>query len=198
MFTGLIQNIGTVRSVDKTRNDLRLGIETGIDLGNVPAGASIACSGVCLTVTQKNKNSFFTDVSAETLNKTLIGEWKAGTRINIEPSLRLGDELGGHFVFGHADGVAEVTSIKSDGAFRRMIVKPPAGLLKFIASKGSVALDGVSLTINELEKDSFGVNIIPHTLEHTTLGYLKRGDKVNIEIDMLARYTARILEKDAA
>ncbi len=194
MFTGLIQDIGTIRSVEDRGDDVRLEIETGLDLKNVSVGASIACSGVCLTVTDKSENSFFTDVSSETLTKTLIKNWSTGDRVNIEPSLRLGDELGGHFVFGHVDGVAELLEITQDGESYRFKIRPPKELAQYIASKGSLSLDGISLTVNEVEGDIFGVNIIPHTWENTTLGSKKTGDFINIEIDMLARYVARILK----
>lgn len=198
MFTGIIQDIGTVRAVHETEGGLRLGIETGMNLEKVAIGASVACAGCCLTVISKEKNILFTDVSAETLTKSSIGSWRPGTKVNLEPSLSLGDPLDGHFVFGHLDAAAKLEDIKPDGSSRRMIFSVPDHLAKFIAPKGSVALDGVSLTVNETDSSRFGVNIIPHTLAHTTLGLNKSGDLLNIEIDMLARYVARALNKDAA
>jgi riboflavin synthase len=198
MFTGLIQDIGTVTSVQHNGPAKRIVIETNIDVKRMSLGASVACSGCCLTVVEKNKNSFAADVSAETLSKTVIGSWVAGTRVNIEPSLQLGDELGGHFVFGHVDGLATIESITPEGDNRRIKIRAPQELAAYIASKGSVSLDGVSLTVNEVEGAVFGVNIIPHTLEHTTLGDRKPGNKLNIEIDMLARYVARMIGKEAA
>lgn len=177
---------------------MRLEIETGLDLNNVSIGASIACSGVCLTVTLKEKNSFWTDVSGETLRKTIIKDWAVGTKVNIEPSLHLGDEIGGHFVFGHVDGVAQIMDIKEEGESHVVRMKVPEELSKYIAPKGSVSLDGISLTVNDVENDTFSVNIIPHTWENTTLGLKNTGDALNIEIDMLARYVARMLNKEAA
>ncbi|GJL84952.1 MAG: riboflavin synthase subunit alpha [Micavibrio sp.] len=198
MFTGLVQTIGTVRSIENRGEDLRLEIETELDLNNVSIGASIACSGVCLTVTTKAKNSFWTDVSSETLRKTMIKNWAVGTKVNIEPSLHLGDEIGGHFVFGHVDGVAQIMSIKDEGKSHVVHIQVPEELSQYIAPKGSVSLDGISLTVNEVENDIFSVNIIPHTWEKTTLGLKNTGDVLNIEIDMLARYVARMLNREAA
>ncbi len=177
---------------------MRLEIETNIDLKKVSSGASIAVSGVCLTATEIKKNCFFTDVSAETLRKTIIKDWRVGERVNIEPSLRLGDELGGHFVFGHVDGTAEIMNIKEEGQSYMIKVKAPRTLMPYIAQKGSVALDGISLTVNEVGSDYFTVNIIPQTWAKTTIGMKKAGDLLNIEIDMLARYVARMLGKEAA
>ena len=194
MFTGLIQDIGRVRSISKD-GDWRIVIETGLDLSGVEIGASIACSGCCLTVVEKADNSFGVDVSAESLFKTGIGKWQDGTPVNLEPSLKLGDELGGHIVSGHVDGQAELIEIKEDGDSFRLKFKAPDGLAAFIAPKGSIALDGISLTVNEVEGNVFGVNIIPHTWVHTSLSTKKEGDYLNIEIDMLARYVARQLEE---
>ncbi|HBR68178.1 MAG TPA: riboflavin synthase [Rhodospirillaceae bacterium] len=198
MFTGLVQDVGTVCSIENRGVDLRLEIETNIDLKKVSSGASIAVSGVCLTATEIKKNCFFTDVSAETLRKTIIKDWRVGERVNIEPSLRLGDELGGHFVFGHVDGTAEIMNIKEEGQSYMIKVKAPRTLMPYIAQKGSVALDGISLTVNEVGSDYFTVNIIPQTWAKTTIGMKKAGDLLNIEIDMLARYVARMLGKEAA
>jgi riboflavin synthase len=195
MFTGLIQDIGKVRSIDKD-GDWRIVIETGMDMARHELGASIACSGCCLTVVEKGSDWFSVDVSAESLSKTIINDWEEGARINLEPSLRLGDELGGHIVSGHVDGLAELIDIKEDNDSWRLKIKVPQTLSQYIASKGSVALDGISLTVNEVDGDVFGVNIIPHTWEHTTLSDRKVGDRLNLEIDMLARYVARMLNKD--
>ena len=194
MFTGLIQDIGRVRSIDKD-GDWRIVIETGLDLSSVEVGASICCSGCCLTVVEKDADSFAADVSAESLFKTGIGKWQDGTPVNLEPSLKLGDELGGHIVSGHVDGQAELIEIKEDGDSFRLKLKVPQELAAFIAPKGSIALDGISLTVNEVEGDVFGVNIIPHTWVHTSLSSKKEGDYLNVEIDMLARYVARQLEE---
>ncbi|MCB1532475.1 MAG: riboflavin synthase [Alphaproteobacteria bacterium] len=193
MFTGIIQNIGTVKSIAKD-GDWRIVIETGLDLSATPIGASICCSGCCLTVVEKGADWFAVDVSGESLSKTIIGSWAEGARINIEPSLKLGDELGGHIVSGHVDGLAELVSVEEEGDSYRLKLRAPQELAKFIAPKGSVTLDGISLTVNEVEGDVFGVNIIPHTWENTTLSDLKPGARLNIEIDMLARYVARQLE----
>ncbi len=192
MFTGLIQDIGRVRSVEQ-RGDTRIVIETAIDLAAVAIGASIACSGACMSVVDKGVDWFAVDVSAESLSKTSLKDWRAGMRVNLEPSLKLGDELGGHIVSGHVDGLAVLQSIVKEGDSHRLKIKVPEGLDKFIATKGSVTLDGISLTVNEVEGVVFGVNIIPHTWAHTTLSDRKAGDHLNIEIDMLARYVARIL-----
>jgi riboflavin synthase len=193
MFTGIIQDIGTVQSIEKS-GDWRVVIKTGLDLSSTPLGASIACSGCCLTVVEAGEDWFAVDVSAESLSKTIIGQWEEGVAVHLEPSLKLGDELGGHIVSGHVDGLAVLQSITQDEDSHRLKIKAPAGLAQFIAPKGSVTLDGISLTVNEVEGDVFGVNIIPHTWEKTTLSQLKEGDMLNIEIDMLARYVARALE----
>ncbi|MEZ5813691.1 MAG: riboflavin synthase [Alphaproteobacteria bacterium] len=193
MFTGLVQDVGRVRSIDK-EGDWRIVIQAGLDLSAVRIGASIACCGCCLTVVEKGADWFSVDVSAESLFKTGIGKWQEGTPVNIEPSLKLGDELGGHLVFGHVDGRAELLEIKEDGDSFRLQIKAPEELAGFIAPKGSVALEGVSLTVNAVEGAVFGVNIIPHTWAHTSFSFLKEGDYLNIEIDMLARYVARQLQ----
>jgi riboflavin synthase len=196
MFTGIITDIGEVISIESGSSGCRLWVKTGFDMDTVDTGASVACSGCCLTVTDKYNQQFAVDVSNETLSKTLIGQWREGTKINLEKSLRLGDELGGHLVSGHIDGSAELMDLTEDGISRRMSFSVPHELSHYIAVKGSVALDGVSLTVNDVEGNLFGVNIIPYTLEHTTLGIIGEGDKVNIEVDMLARYAARILGKE--
>ncbi|MDA0655753.1 MAG: riboflavin synthase [Proteobacteria bacterium] len=192
MFTGLIQDVGKVRAVEQ-RGDRRIEISTSLNLEDVVIGASIACSGVCLTVTEKGSDWYAVEASAETLSKSTIGEWAVGQSVNLERSLRLGDELGGHLVFGHVDGIAEISSRKPDGDSTRFRCRPPLALSKFIASKGCVALNGVSLTVNDVDENGFGVNIIPHTLSATNFGGAAPGDRVNLEIDMLARYVARLL-----
>ncbi|MFK7839205.1 MAG: riboflavin synthase [Bdellovibrionales bacterium] len=194
MFTGLIQDIGIINSIEKN-GDWKILIETNLmNLNSVEIGASIACDGVCLTAVEKGPSWFVVDVSHESLDKTKIQYWETGARVNLERSLRLGDELGGHIVSGHVDCLAEVIGLEEDHDSWRFKVKVPQSFSKFIASKGSVALDGISLTVNEVEDDVFGVNIIPHTWEYTTLSNRKVGDKLNLEIDMLARYVARQLE----
>ena len=197
MFTGLITDVGRLRAREPLEKGVRFEIETGFPMDEVAIGASIACSGACLTVVEKGADWFAVDVSAETLDKTTLDGWQAGRRINLERSLRLGDELGGHIVSGHVDGVAEIVDRGPDGEATRFTIRPPAELEHFVASKGSVALDGVSLTVNELSDAGFGVCIIPHTAAGTTFGDLRPGDRVNLEIDMLARYVARQLEKDS-
>jgi len=193
MFTGLITDVGRVAEIER-RGDLRLVIETHFDMAAVPMGASIACNGVCLTVVDKAPGRFAVDVSAETVSKTTVGAWDVGTPVNLERSLRLGDELGGHLVYGHVDGVIEILSATADGDSTRWRFRAPDHLARFIAPKGSVALDGVSLTVNEVDGVAFGVNIIPHTSEKTTFGSLKPGGRMNLEVDMLARYVARLVE----
>lgn len=197
MFTGIIQDIGRVKSVARN-GDWRFEIETGLDLSDTPAGASICCSGVCLTVVQKGSNWFAVDVSQETLSRSGLGLWTESTRVNLEPSLRLGDELGGHMVYGHVDSQARIVKIEKHGESFRVDLEIEADMIPFVASKGSVTLDGISLTVNEVKKTGFSVNIIPHTWHHTTFADRKPGDCMNLEIDMLARYVARILQKDAA
>jgi len=193
MFTGIITDIGTVRSVEQ-RGDLRFEIACAYDMDGVDLGASIACSGCCLTVVEKGEDWFAVDVSAESLSKTVLGAWTVGTRINLERPLKVGDELGGHIVSGHVDGVGQVLSITPEGDSLRWRFRAPDALARFIAVKGSIAINGVSLTVNEVEGAEFGVNIIPHTAQHTTFGALEAGAQVNLEIDMLARYVARLAE----
>ncbi len=193
MFTGIITDVGTIKPIDKNAGDLRIGIQTGFDLSKTDIGASIACAGCCLTVVEKQDDVFFVDVSGESISKTNIGAWSEGTKINLEQALKMGDELGGHIVSGHVDGVATVKSIEPDGDSHRLSFDVPKDLAGFIASKGSVTLDGVSLTVNEVEGNNFGVNIIPHTWGNTTMGALSVGDTVHLEIDMLARYVARMM-----
>lgn len=191
MFTGIVTDIGTV-TAREARGDTRFRIRTAYDTASIAIGASIACSGVCLTVVQKGEDWFTVDVSAETLSRTGLGNWREGSRINLERSLRVGDELGGHIVSGHVDGVGEVTMVKPEGDSLRIEIRAPDALAAFIAEKGSITVDGVSLTVNSVEGARFGVNLIPHTQQVTTLGSLKAGDRVNLEIDTLARYVARL------
>jgi riboflavin synthase len=193
MFTGIITDIGTVRSVTRA-GDTRFEIVTAYDLATVELGASIACNGCCLTVIEKGRDWFAIQASAETLSKTTLGDWKQGTKINLERALKIGDELGGHIVSGHVDGLGEILSIKPEGDSQRFRFRVPNELARFIAPKGSVAIDGTSLTVNEVDGREFGVNIIPHTQAVTTWGSMVEGQRVNIEIDMLARYVARLTE----
>jgi riboflavin synthase len=195
MFTGIITDLGSVRSVEE-RGDTRFVFDTALATEDVPIGASIACSGACLTVIERGPGWFAADASAETLAKTTLGSWREGTPVNFERALRLGDELGGHLVSGHVDGVAEVTDRRPEGESLRFTFEVPAELARFIAPKGSVALDGVSLTVNEVTGDRFGVNIIAHTAKATTFGAREVGDRVNLEIDLLARYVERLLRHD--
>ena len=197
MFTGIITDVGTVRGVQQ-RGDLRLVIEAGYDMDSLDLGASIACSGACLTVVDKGENWFAVDVSGETVSKTAEGRWKEGARLNLERSLRLGDELGGHIVTGHVDAVGKTVAVRSEGDSKRVEISVPRALGPMIAAKGSVALDGVSMTVNEVRdaedgSTHFTVNVIPHTAQHTTLGDLAPGRQLNVEVDVLARYIARML-----
>jgi riboflavin synthase len=197
MFTGIITDLGRVRSI-APGGVTRIVLETGYDTAGIAMGASIACSGACLSVVDKGPGWFAVDASAETLARTTIGSWKPGTPVNLERPLKMGDELGGHLVSGHVDGLAEIVERWPDGESLRFEVRVPARLRHFIAPKGSVALDGVSLTVNEVEGERFGVNIIPVTLRETSFGGLGPGDRVNLEIDMLARYLARLMERTPA
>jgi riboflavin synthase len=191
MFTGIITDIGRVRAVAQTARDRRYEIETAWDTSGIDLGASISHSGVCLTVVEKAQGWFAVEVSGETLSKTTLGAWTAGTKINLERATRAGDELGGHIVSGHVDGLGRVIEITPEGGSHRVIIEAPEPLHRFIAAKGSITVDGVSLTVNSVDGRRFGLNIIPHTWEATTLGELEVGDAVNLEIDMLARYLAR-------
>jgi riboflavin synthase len=198
MFTGIITDIGTVRSAEQ-RGDLRLTIACNYDLSGVDLGASIACSGTCLTVVDKGPDWFAVDVSAETVSRTASGLWQEGARLNLERALRLGDELGGHLVTGHVDGVATVIGTCPEGDSVKIGMAVPAELGPYIAVKGSITLDGVSLTVNEVRDADdgtthFAVNIIPHTAAHSTLGSVKQGDQLNLEIDVLARYLKRMTD----
>lgn len=197
MFTGIITDLGRLRAI-RPGGDTRLVIETAYDTSGIEIGASIACSGTCLTVVETGADCFAVDVSAETLSRTTLGDWRPGEAINLEASLRLGDELGGHLVSGHVDATAEILERRPEGDSQRFVFRAPAEVAPFIASKGSVALDGVSLTVNEVRDEAggevmFGVNIIPHTAENTSFGAARPGQRVNLEIDMLARYVQRQL-----
>lgn len=197
MFTGIVTDLGEVRRVArKPGQDARFEIATHYDLATVDIGASIAHNGVCLTVIETSADSYIIQASDETLSKTTLGDWKEGSRVNLERACKVGDELGGHIVSGHVDGVARVVSIRPENESLRFTFEAPADLAKFVAPKGSVALDGVSLTVNEVDGRLFGINVIPHTQSVTTFGLLREGDCVNMEIDMLARYVARLLERD--
>jgi riboflavin synthase len=200
MFTGIVTALGTLREVQPIGggHDMRLVIGVAPEfLAGATLGCSIACSGVCLTAVELNADSFAVDASAETLSKTTLGRWRAGGRVNLERSLKLGDELGGHLVSGHVDGVGEVLSATPENASVRWRFRVPMALAPYIAVKGSIAVDGVSLTVNEVDGNEFGVNIIPHTAAVTSFGTLQPGDAVNIEIDTLARYVARLMEFSA-
>jgi riboflavin synthase len=197
MFTGIITALGEITRVTRPTGttDMHALIAAPADLlSGATIGASIACSGCCLTATELGPDWFAVDVSGETVSRTTLGGWTQGTRINLERSLRMGDELGGHIVSGHVDGLGRVESITPDGGSQRFIFSVPAPLHRYIATNGSVAIDGISLTVNEVDGQRFGVNIIPHTAAHTTLGLRAPGDAVHIEIDMLARYVARLTE----
>jgi riboflavin synthase len=197
MFTGIVTDVGRVARVED-RGDKRFVIQTAYDMDDVAIGASICCSGVCLTVVDKEKGRFAVDVSAESLSRSGLADWAEGTRVNLERSLKLGDEMGGHIVSGHVDGMGRVVDVTAEGDSKRLTFAVPGDLARFIAEKGSVAIDGVSLTVNRVWTEGgehlFGVNIIPHTQTVTTFGELRTGDRVNLEIDMLARYVARLAE----
>lgn len=195
MFTGIITDKGRVRAISKP-GDTLIEIDTAYDVARIDIGASIACSGPCLTVVRRGVTDgqgwFAVEASAETLSKTTIGDWRVGTPVNLERALRVGDELGGHIVSGHVDGVGRVQSIVAEGQSWRFRFETPADLMRYIAQKGSICIDGVSLTVNEVEGEVFGVNIIPHTFAHTTFGGMTQGQRINLEIDTLARYVERI------
>ncbi len=196
MFTGITTDVGTVRSAEE-RGDLRLTIGCGYDMGSVELGSSIACSGVCFTVVDKGDDWFAVDASAETRSRTAPDLWREGGRLNLERSLRIGDELGGHIVSGHVDGVAEAVEVRPEGGSAQIELRLPSDLAPYLAPKGSVTLDGVSLTVNDVRDDGgsthFSVNIIPHTAANTTLGEIAPGRQLNVEIDVIARYLERML-----
>jgi riboflavin synthase len=196
MFTGIISDLGTVAA----RDGGRFAIRCGYPAESIALGASIACDGACLTTVAVTAepgggSTFTVDVSNETLARTTLDEWQPGRRVNLERALRAGEELGGHLVAGHVDGVGRIVDMRDDGQSRRFTVEAPPELTRYIASKGSVAIDGISLTVNEVAGERFGINIIPHTLTHTTLGARKPGDRVNLEVDLIARYVARLIER---
>lgn len=193
MFTGIITDIGTIRRLEQ-RGDLHARIGTAYDTAGIDIGASIACDGVCLTVVATGPDWFEVDVSAETLSKTNLDSWSDSGRVNLERALKVGDELGGHIVSGHVDGLAEVIAVEDEGESTRVTLRAPAALARFVAPKGSVALNGTSLTVNDVDGCDFGINFIPHTKEVTTWGEVAVGDRVNFEIDTLARYVARLRE----
>lgn len=202
MFTGLVTDVGTVRSAEKRNGLTRFEVESGYPLEQIMMGASILHSGVCLTVVDMGQGDrggwFAVEAVPETLDVTVLGEWAVGTKVNLEQSLKLGDELGGHYVFGHVDGVGEIVSVVAEGQSWRVTLRPPERIAKYFATKGSAAINGVSLTVAAaLPNGDFQVAIIPHTWEVTTLCELKVGDTVNLEIDMLARYVARMIGADA-
>jgi riboflavin synthase len=196
MFTGLVSDVGEVERVDAGAKLNHLRIACSYPAETIVPGASIACSGPCLTVVARgetgNRNWFEVDVAAETLVRTTARHWRRGTRLNLERALKLGDELGGHIVTGHVDGVAEIVAITDFDGMRHIDIRPPHGLARFIAEKGSVALDGTSLTVNRVEADIFSVLLIPHTLRVTTWGERRMGDEINLEVDLMARYAARV------
>lgn len=198
MFTGIVTDIGEVIRVEK-RGDTRFTIATAYAPESIAVGASISCSGCCLTAIEMGRlpdgrGTFVIEASAETLSKTTLSSWKTGTRVNLERAVKMGDELGGHIVSGHVDGLGEIISITPEGDSKRFRFRAPNDIARFIAQKGSVTLDGTSLTVNEVDGNFFGVNMIPHTQAVTTWGHARGGDAVNIEIDMLARYVARLAE----
>ena len=193
MFTGIITDLGKVESL-VLGPTTRLSISTAYDTGEIAIGASVACNGCCLSVVEKGDGWMAFEASRETLDKTTLGDWKVGGPVNLERALKLGDELGGHLVSGHVDGVGRIVSIKPDGGSLRMVIEAPREMAPMIAPKGSIVLDGISLTVNEVEGARFGVNIIPITQTATNLGSAKEGDRVNLEIDLIARYVARLLQ----
>lgn len=195
MFTGIITDVGEVRALEN-RGDLHARIGTGYETAGIDLGASIACNGVCLTVVALGPDWFDVVISAETISKTNLDGWATGTRLNLERALKVGDELGGHIVSGHVDGVAQLVELHDEGESTRMTFEVPEALARYIAAKGSVALNGTSLTVNEVDGCRFGVNVIPHTKEVTIWGDVAEGDRINLEIDTLARYVARLREFD--
>ncbi|RCK26358.1 riboflavin synthase [Thalassospira lucentensis] len=195
MFTGIITDIANVRAIEKT-GDTRFEFTTSFDTSKIVLGASIACNGACMTVIETGDNWFAIEASAESLDRTTLGDLSTGSKVNLEQATRVGDELGGHIVSGHVDGVATLTKRVPEGDSLRLTFEVPETFAKYIASKGSVTLEGVSLTVNEVDGNTFGINLIPHTQIHTTLGSKLPGDRINFEIDMLARYVARMLGKD--
>lgn len=196
MFTGLIRTLGLVTQITKSDRDTRFVIQSdALMRGHAfDRGASIASNGVCLTLVEKGPDWYAVEVSNETLSKTTLSAWLPGTVVNLEPSLKMGDELGGHLVSGHVDGVTDILAITQEGGSHRVRLAVPATHAGFVAPKGSIALDGISLTVNEVDEGGFGVNIIPYTWDHTNFHTLKVGDKMNFEVDVMARYAARLLQ----
>jgi riboflavin synthase len=195
MFTGIITDVGRLRSIEEADGGRRLSIETAYDPASIDIGASIACCGTCLTVVEKGPDWFAAEASRETVACTTVGDWTVGMPVNLERSLTPSSELGGHIVQGHVDGVARIVSIREEGTSRRVEIEAPSELSRFIAAKGSVALDGVSLTVNNVDGDRFDVNIIPHTWDHTVFAGYAEGSRINLEIDVVARYAARLFER---
>lgn len=195
MFTGIVTDLGEILELEQ-KGDLRARIKTNYDTAGITFGASIACDGICLTAVDFGDDWFDVEISSETVSKTIIGAgiWKVGHTINLERSLKVGDELGGHIVSGHVDGIAKVTSIKDEGDSTRFVFEAPSELARYIAPKGSVALNGTSLTVNEVDSNTFGVNLVPHTKKVTSWGKTQLNDPINLEIDTLARYVARLAE----
>lgn len=199
MFTGIVETRGTVTLLEQRGGDLRLGIEApDIDWSGVAVGDSIATNGVCLTVIELSSQGYFADVSAETLRLTTIGEWKKGERVNLERALTPSSRLGGHIVSGHVDGIGEVLTRSSEARSERFLIRAPASLAKYIAHKGSITIDGTSLTVNQINGNEFDINIVPHTLQVTIIGNYQSGTKVNLEVDVLARYLERLMLGDRA
>ena len=196
MFTGIVTHIGSVRQIIKG-GDTRLEITVPFETGDLDIGASVACSGACMTVIEKGADWFAVSVSGESLAKTTLGRWHRGTAVNLERALKAGDEMGGHIVSGHVDGIGALVSMAQEGDSTRMTFEAPASLRQLIASKGSITIDGISLTVNDVGSTTFDINVIPHTQVVTTLGERQVGDAVNLEIDMLARYVARLQDYDA-
>ncbi len=198
MFTGIVQAVGRVHAVQRHGPDLSLEVDAAsLDLSDAALGDSIAVAGCCLTVTRLDGQVFAADVSAETLALTTLGDWSTGTAVNLEKPLRLADRLGGHLVSGHVDGVCEVLDVVADGASQRWIFAAPEALARYIATKGSVTLDGASLTVNHVDGARFGVNLIPHTIQHTSFSARGQGDRVNLEVDLMARHLERLLAQES-
>lgn len=199
MFTGIISAIGDIADLEQRGGDVRLTIRTGnLSLTDVQLGDSIACNGACLTAVELTGEGFIADVSVETLNLTTIGNWRTGSRINLEKAMQANDRFGGHIVSGHVDGIGEVVSLEEDARSWRFRIRAPKDLAKYIAHKGSITLDGTSLTINKVEGSEFELNIVPHTMTHTVMGDYAVGTKVNLEVDLVARYLERLLLGDKA
>lgn len=197
MFTGIVQGVGTVRAIEPRGGDVTLVFDTaGVSLADIDLGGSVAVSGVCLTATRFDASSFAADVSRETLSLTTLGDWVVGSRVNLEKALLAGQALGGHYVTGHVDGVGELVSRHDDARSVRMEFRVPPELARYVARKGSICIDGVSLTVNGARGDRFDVNLVPHTLEVTTLGGLQGGSRVNLEVDIIARYVERMMHPD--